>query len=123
MALILVVEDELALVDVVKTVLTSAGHTVAQAYDGKTGLELAHQERPALIIADQMLPLMTGLELCKTLKEEHLDPPIPFLLMTAGNIPVTDNCPDAILRKPFSIDDLESQVGVLLQTRAPTFFG
>jgi len=123
MALILVVEDELALVDVIRTVLTSNGHNILQAYDGATGLEIARRERPALIIADQMLPLMTGLELCHAIKAEKLDPPIPFLLMTAGNVPVQDTCPDAILRKPFAIDELEGLVGALLQTRAPTFFG
>ncbi len=123
MAQILVVEDELALVDVIKTVLTNAGHTVLQAYDGQSGLEMALRERPAVIIADQMLPLMTGLELCRRLKEERLEPPIPFLLMTAGNVPLSDTCPDTVLRKPFSIEELEGVVGTLLQARAPSFFG
>ncbi len=123
MALILVVEDEMALVDVVKTVLTGHGHTVVQAYDGTTGLEMARRERPGLVIADQMLPMMTGLELCRILKKETSDSPIPFLLMTAGNVPVEDTCPDAILRKPFAIEELERLVESLLQTRAPTFFG
>lgn len=123
MAQILIVEDELALVDVMRTVLTNAGHTVLHTPDGRTALDLALAERPGLVIADQMLPLMTGLELCKALKEAHLEPPIPFLLMTAGNIPVEDTCPDAILRKPFAIEDLERMVGSLLAARAPSFFG
>lgn len=123
MAQILVVEDELALMDVVRTLLTSNGHTVLVAYDGQTGLETARRERPALIIADQMLPLMTGLEMCHALKTEKLEPPIPFLLMTAGNVPVEDSCPDAILRKPFSIEELERVSNSLLATRAPSFFG
>lgn len=123
MAQILVVEDELALVDVITTVLTGRDHTVLHAYDGQKGLEIALRERPGLVIADQMLPLMTGLELCQTLKEKNLEPPIPFLLITAGNVPVEDACPDAVLRKPFSIEELENVVNSLLETRAPTFFG
>ncbi len=123
MAQILVVEDGLALVDVLKTVLTADGHTVTQAYDGQSGLEMARRERPGLIIADQMLPLMTGLELCHTLKEERMEPSIPFLLMTAGNVPVQDACPDAVLRKPFAVEELESMVNSLLQAHAPSFFG
>ncbi len=123
MAQILVVEDEVALVDVIKTVLTADGHTILQAYDGQTGLALARRERPNLIIADQMLPLMTGLELCRNLKEAKLEPPIPLLLMTAGNVPVSDTCPDSILGKPFSIEELQSMVNQLLEARAPSFFG
>ena len=123
MAQILVVEDELALVDVLRSVLTGRDHTVLHAYDGQKGLEIALRERPGLIIADQMLPLMTGLELCRALKKENLEPPIPLLLMTAGNVPVEDSCPDAVLRKPFSIEELENMVNSLLETRAPTFFG
>jgi two-component system, sensor histidine kinase and response regulator len=125
MTQILVVEDEMALVDVVSTVLTEGGNTVLQAYDGQTGLEMARRERPALVIADQMLPLMTGLDLCHALRAEHLDPPIPVLLMTAGNVPIEDTCPDVILRKPFTLDELERQVHTLLEAHAqpPRFFG
>jgi len=123
MAQILVVEDELALVDVIKAVLAADGHTVLHAYDGKSGLEIARRERPALIIADQMLPLLTGLEVCRALKEEKQEPPIPFLLMTAGNVPMEDSCPDSVLRKPFPIEELQGIVTTLLETRAPSFFG
>jgi two-component system phosphate regulon response regulator PhoB len=100
MAQILVVEDETALVDVITSVLTAKGHTVLHAYDGQKGLDMALHERPGLVIADHMLPLMTGLELCRALKREHPEPPVPFLLMTAGNVPLEDSCPDAVLRKP-----------------------
>ncbi|MCL6431319.1 MAG: response regulator [Anaerolineae bacterium] len=123
MAQILIVEDETALVDVITSVLTAKGHTVLHAYDGQKGLDMALHERPALVIADHMLPLMTGLELCRALKREHPEPPVPFLLMTAGNVPLEDSCPDAVLRKPFRVEELESQVDTLLQTRAPSFFG
>jgi DNA-binding response OmpR family regulator len=123
MAQILIVEDEVALVDVIKTVLTNAGHTVLQAYDGQEGEEIALRDRPDLVVADHMLPVKTGLDLCKTLKESDVEPPISFLLMTAGNVPVEDACPDAILRKPFAIEEFEALVNSLLQQRAPTFFG
>ncbi len=123
MAQILVVEDEVALVDVIKTVLTANGHTMLQAYDGQSGLDIALREHPALVIADHMLPLKTGLDLCHALKEANLDPPIAFMLMTAGNVPVEDRCPDAILRKPFAIEEFEAMVNQLLLTRAPSFFG
>jgi len=123
MAQILVIEDEMALVDVIKTVLTANGHTVLEAYDGQTGLEIALRERPDLVIADQMLPLKTGLDVCRELRAAKLEPPIPFLLMTAGNVPVEDSCPNAILRKPFSVDELESIVNSLLLTPTRPFFG
>ncbi len=123
MAQILVVEDEIALVDVIASVLTAQDHTVLKAYDGQTGLDMALKERPALVIADQMLPLMTGLDLCKALKAAQLEPPVSVLLMTAGNVPVEDACPDAVLRKPFAIEEFERVVGSLLTARAPSFFG
>lgn len=123
MAQILVIEDEQALVDVIKTVLTGDGHTVLQAYDGETGLEMARRDKPSLIIADQMLPIKTGLDVCRALKAEQPEPPIPFLLMTAANVPLTDACPDSILRKPFALEELQAQVASLLEKRAPSFFG
>lgn len=115
MADILVVEDEQALVDVIKTVLTGNGHNVLQANDGESGLEIARRERPSLIIADHMLPLKTGLELCRTLRSEHPEPPTPFILMTAGNVPMEDACPDKVLRKPFRVEELEAIVEQMLQ--------
>lgn len=123
MARILVVEDELALVEVLKTVLTAAGHAVLQAYDGQTGLDIALRERPEVVVADQMLPLKTGLDLCRDLKEAKLEPPIPVMLITAGNVPVEDSCPNAVLRKPFAIEEFEAMVNQLLLQRAPGFFG
>jgi len=48
MAQILVVEDEQALVDVIRAVLSASGHSVTHAYDGQTGLEIALRERPNL---------------------------------------------------------------------------
>ncbi|MDI7276627.1 MAG: response regulator, partial [Anaerolineae bacterium] len=123
MAQILVVEDETAVVDVITSVLAAKGHTVLHAYDGQSGLDMALRERPALIIADHMLPLMTGLEFCREFKRARPEPPVPFLLMTAGNVPMEDTCPDAVLRKPFRVEELESQIDTLLQTRAPGFFG
>ncbi len=123
MAQILVVEDEIALVDVINAVLSAKGHTMLQAYDGQDGLDKALKEHPDVVIADQMLPVKTGLEICRALKEAQLEPPITFVLMTAGNVPVEDGCPDAILRKPFAIDDLEEKVNALIAARPQRFFG
>ncbi len=122
MADILVIEDEQALVDVIKTVLSAKGHNILQANDGESGLEAARRQRPDLIIADNMLPLMTGLDVCRAIREQYPDPPVPYLLMTAGNVPVEDTCPDQLLRKPFPIEELERIIDQMLQPGLGTIF-
>ena len=71
MATILVVEDEIALCDVLRADLEAEGHVVYQAFDGPSALALVAQHRPQLVILDWMLPGLDGLAVCRRITERH----------------------------------------------------
>ena len=80
---ILLVDDEDALLDMVKMRLEANDYEVITAVDGEAGLELARKERPDLIILDIMLPKMDGYKVCALLKKDTRYSSIPILMFTA----------------------------------------
>jgi DNA-binding response OmpR family regulator len=117
MATILIVEDEKALSDLVRSHLEKEGHTIEQAFDGRQALAAADQARPDLVILDWMLPGMDGLTVCTELRRKHL---MPILMLTARG-DVADRVTglqvgaDDYLGKPFSIVELAARVVSLLR--------
>jgi two-component system cell cycle response regulator DivK len=83
MAKILIVEDNPANLTLATFLLESAGHVVVSATDGETGLRLAKEEQPALILMDIQLPGMDGLEVVGLLKRDDATRSIPVLALTA----------------------------------------
>ncbi|HJZ66751.1 MAG TPA: response regulator, partial [Blastocatellia bacterium] len=78
---ILVIEDDAAILRGLVDNLTFEGHEVFTATTGETGYELEKTRKPDLIILDLMLPRMSGLELCRRLRDEGIQTPI--LMLTA----------------------------------------
>ncbi len=117
MARILIVEDEAALSDLVRSHLEKEGHTVDQAFEGNQALVAADRARPDLVILDWMLPGLDGLTVCKALRRKHL---MPILMLTA-RADVADRVTglevgaDDYLGKPFSIVELAARVSALLR--------
>ena len=117
MGKILIVEDEIALSDVVRAHLEKQGHTVQQAFDGRDAVSLADRMRPDLVILDWLLPGMDGLTVCRELRRKHL---MPILMLTARG-DVQDRVTglqvgaDDYLGKPFSIVELAARVTSLLR--------
>jgi DNA-binding response OmpR family regulator len=117
MSRILIVEDEAALSDLVRSHLENEGHTVEQAFDGRQALVAADRARPDLVILDWMLPVLDGLTVCRELRRKHL---MPILMLTARG-DVSDRVTglqvgaDDYLGKPFSIVELSARVGSLLR--------
>jgi DNA-binding response OmpR family regulator len=66
---ILVVEDDRNLLDTLKYNFVKEGYRVVTAADGAEAIETARREKPALIILDLMLPRMSGLEVCRILRD------------------------------------------------------
>ncbi len=117
MGRILIVEDELALSDVVRAHLEKQGHVVQQVFDGRDAVALADRMRPDLVILDWLLPGMDGLSVCRELRRKHL---VPILMLTARG-EVEDRVmglqvgADDYLGKPFSIVELTARVTSLLR--------
>ncbi len=117
MATVLIVEDEVALSDLVRSHLEKEGHRVQQAFDGRQALAAADRARPDLVILDWMLPGLDGLAVCRELRRKHL---MPILMLTARG-DVADRVTglqvgaDDYLGKPFSIVELSARVASLLR--------
>src|SRR5919199_6753438 len=80
---ILVADDESHILHVVSLKLRNAGFRVVTAHDGQEALELAIQERPDLLITDYHMPQLSGLELCRRLKQDAATEAMPKIMLTA----------------------------------------
>jgi two-component system cell cycle response regulator DivK len=83
MATVLVVEDNAANMKLAKFLLESVGHTVVSATDAESGLTLARDRQPNLILMDIQLPGMDGLEATALLKRDDATRAIPVIALTA----------------------------------------
>ncbi|WP_440812524.1 response regulator [Pseudomonas syringae] len=83
MALIMIVEDNAANMRLAELLLTSAGHVVLCATDAETGLKLAREHQPDLILMDIHLPEMDGLKATSLLKNDASTAAIPVVALTA----------------------------------------
>jgi two-component system cell cycle response regulator DivK len=83
MARVLVVEDNAANMTLATYLLESAGHTVIRATDAETGLTLARQEQPDIVLMDIQLPGMDGLQATAFLKQDEATRRIPVIALTA----------------------------------------
>src|SRR5438128_10401653 len=98
---ILIVEDERDVVDLLILNLRKAGgFAISVAADGATGLQKARTEKPAFVILDLMLPKMSGLEVCKVLKNDPETRHIPIMMLTAKAEEI-----DRIVGLEFGADD------------------
>ncbi|MBD2653458.1 hybrid sensor histidine kinase/response regulator [Synechocystis sp. FACHB-383] len=111
MAKILVIEDQLEVRQNIEDILTLEDYEVISAPDGETGLALAKQHLPDLILCDVMMPRVTGFEVLMTLRQDQELAVIPFILLTAkadhhAFRQGMELGADDYLTKPFTIDEL-----------------
>jgi CheY-like chemotaxis protein len=106
---ILIVEDERPMRELLAEVLEDAGHRALQAIHGGHALELIAQERPDLVIADVMMPVLGGVALCHRLKADPRTRGIPVVLMSAAGPQVAREAgAEDFLDKPFGLDAVEA---------------
>lgn len=120
---ILVADDESHILHVVSLKLTNAGFRVLTARDGREALELAQHEHPDLIITDYHMPELSGLELCRRLKQEPATSEIPAIMLTARGYCLEEEDTEksgilCMLSKPFSPRQLLATVNEIL-SRVP----
>lgn len=114
---ILLVEDEVAIADSVAYSLRNEGFDVEVAYDGLEGLALFSTFSPDLIVLDLMLPKLSGLDLCRTLRK---DSGVPIIMLTAKTEEIDrvvglELGADDYVPKPFSIRELVARVRAVLR--------
>jgi two-component system response regulator MprA len=119
---VLVIEDEDRIRQFLQRGLTYENYRVDVAGDGPTGLALARENPPDVVILDWMLPGMDGLEVCRRLRAAG---PVPILMLTAKDtvgdrVMGLDAGADDYLVKPFAFDELLARLRALLRRAAPT---
>lgn len=124
MAAILIVEDEPDAAELLALNLRAAGHEVAIAEDGGKGLLVARTTRPDLIILDNMLPLMSGVEVCKALRADAGMADLPIIMLTAraaeqDRVRGLECGADDYVTKPFSMKELLLRVQGHLRRSKP----
>ena len=80
---VLLVDDELDFVDVLRERLEAHNYNVIPAYDGEEALEKVKEEKPDLIILDIILPKISGFDVCRKLKIDEKYKKIPIIMLTA----------------------------------------
>jgi len=118
---VLVIEDEARIAQFIERGLIYEGYRVTVARDGQTGLAVARDNPPDLVILDWMLPGLDGLEVCKRLRAAS---DVPILMLTAKDdirdrVTGLDAGADDYLVKPFSVDELMARVRALFRRSAP----
>ena len=117
-ARVLVVEDDEAIRVGLSKNLEFEGYDVALAADGESGLRMAVDDQPDLLILDVMLPRMNGYEICETLRGRGIDTPIIFLtakIQESDKILGFDLGGDDYITKPFSVRELLARVKTVLK--------
>jgi two-component system phosphate regulon response regulator PhoB len=126
--LILVVEDEAALVTLLRYNLEREGFRVAEARDGEEALLMAREQKPDLVILDWMLPLLSGLEVCRQLRRGPETRGVPIIMLTArgeegDKLRGLDSGADDYVTKPFSPSELIARIRAALRRSRPATNG
>lgn len=117
---ILVIDDLPENVFMLQDRLESEGYEVVTAYEGKTGIAKATSEMPDLILLDVMMPEMTGIEVCKILKQDPGTADIPIIIVTAKS--GADDAKEGLeagafdyIKKPFERVELLARINSALK--------
>jgi len=119
---ILIVEDELSQRLTLKRILEKHGAEIFLAENGNEGLRRAAEHFPDLILLDERMPVMTGLEMCKRLKELEITKTIPVIFLTAADSPdeIVEHFElgaEIHLSKPINAKELISQIQITLNNQ------
>ena len=121
---ILIIEDEPALVEMLRYNLEKEGFDIATALDGEEGLAAVADAKPDLILLDWMLPHVSGLEICRQLRRGNDTRTIPIIMLTArgeesDRVRALDVGADDYVTKPFSPNELMARIRAVLRRAQP----
>ncbi len=122
---ILIIEDDPDTARLVGLYLTRDGHRVLAASDGVEGLRLAREARPDLVVLDLMLPGMSGMDICRELRDESA---VPIVMLTArveeaDMLGGLESGADDYVTKPFSPRVLAARIKAVLRRTAREALG
>ena len=123
MAVILIADDDDILVDLVRFRLEAEGHDILVAEDGVAALDLAHANKPDLIILDAMMPMLTGAEVLRALRADPATADIPVMMLSArkGEDDIVASLKagaNDYMTKPFIPQELAVRADMLLKKAA-----
>ena len=122
MASVLIIDDDLDLLNMLRMMLERGGHSVTTTADGADGLAKAHDLRPDIAIVDVMMPGMHGYQVCRKLREDPVTADMAILVLTARAQPVDREAAleakaDDYMSKPVAPNELLDKVNELLERR------
>ena len=117
---ILVADDEPNQIELMKFNLEKSGFLVKSAYNGEQALDMIYEKKPNVLIADWMMPKMSGIELCRILRSNKDTKLLPIIMLSARSEEADkslglDTGADDYISKPFSPVELVSRVKALIR--------
>ncbi|MYE47557.1 MAG: response regulator transcription factor [Chloroflexi bacterium] len=114
---VLIIEDDARIADWVKVYFERAGFAAEVTHDGESGLAMARDIAPDLVIVDLMLPRLDGVELCRILRRES---DVPIIMLTAREAPAEritglDSGADDYIVKPFDPEEVIARAEAVLR--------
>jgi two-component system KDP operon response regulator KdpE len=119
---ILVVDDEPQITRVLRTSLNAQGYEIRAANDGETALEMVKDFTPDLVITDLAMPRMSGIELCRRLRQTSQ---VPIIVLSVrgeerSKVEALDSGADDYVTKPFSTSELLARIRAALRRSPPS---
>lgn len=117
---ILLADDEPNQIELMKFNLEKNGFLVKSAYNGEQALDMIYEKKPTVLIADWMMPKMSGIELCRILRSNKDTKLLPIIMLSARSEEADkslglDTGADDYISKPFSPMELVSRVKALIR--------
>ncbi len=122
---VMIVEDEQALLELLRYNFEKSGYRVETVTQGDTAEERLKETLPDLLILDWMLPGLSGIELCRRLRQKPRTQSLPLIMLTArrdeaDRLRGFENGADDYVVKPFSLSELMARANALLNRVSPT---
>ena len=121
---IFIIEDEPSIIQLVQHNLEKNGFIVSSSLNGNDGLKELKKFQPDLLLLDWMLPDLSGIEICKSIRKDNSFKSLPVIMLTAkgeeeDKIKGLDSGVDDYLTKPFSFNELMARVKAVLRRSNP----